>query len=98
VAPVIQISASEVIGREAGANLQAEDAHKTYHLLQLQDNGIGFRKEDAENIFKAFTRLHGTSDYSGTGIGLSIVQRAAPVTARRSIFIYPLQVSQFLNV
>ncbi len=41
----------------------------------MRDNGIGFDASSAERIFKAFTRLHGTGDYPGTGIGLSIVQR-----------------------
>jgi PAS domain S-box-containing protein len=41
----------------------------------MRDNGIGLNISNAEKIFKAFTRLHGTGEYPGTGIGLSIVQR-----------------------
>jgi PAS domain S-box-containing protein len=75
VVPVIQISSYEVTGREAQARLPAEDADKKYHLIQLTDNGIGFEQEYAEDIFKVFTRLHNASDYPGTGVGLSIVQK-----------------------
>ena len=39
------------------------------------DNGIGFDKQDAERVFLPFHRLHGRSEYEGTGIGLTIVQK-----------------------
>ena len=75
VVPEIQISSYEVIGREAKFGLPIEEADKMYHLIQLKDNGIGFEQEYAEDIFKVFTRLHTNSDYSGSGVGLSIVQK-----------------------
>jgi PAS domain S-box-containing protein len=75
VVPEIQISSYEVIGREAKFALPIEEADKMYHLIQLKDNGIGFEQEYAEDIFKVFTRLHTNSDYSGSGVGLSIVQK-----------------------
>ncbi|HZH65092.1 MAG TPA: ATP-binding protein [Flavisolibacter sp.] len=75
VVPEIRISSNEVIGREAKASLPTEEANRKYYLIQLKDNGIGFEPEYAEDIFKVFTRLHGTSDYSGSGVGLSIVQK-----------------------
>lgn len=39
------------------------------------DNGIGFAKEEAERVFLPFHRLHGRSEYEGTGIGLTICQK-----------------------
>lgn len=75
VAPEIQVSSIEVNGREVEANRPFAEVDKKYYLIQLKDNGIGFEQEYAEAIFKVFTRLHNTSDYPGTGIGLSIVQK-----------------------
>lgn len=40
----------------------------------VEDNGIGIAPEYQEQIFRLFTRLHGEK-YSGTGIGLTIVQK-----------------------
>lgn len=45
-------------------------------LVWVRDNGIGFPQESAESIFEVFHRLHGKSQYSGTGIGLAICRRA----------------------
>jgi PAS domain S-box-containing protein len=75
VEPIIEISSVEATGFEAKDNLPAEAADKHFHLIQLKDNGIGFEQEFAEDIFKIFTRLNGGTNGSGTGVGLSIVQK-----------------------
>ena len=40
-------------------------------VLSVNDNGVGFPQEQADEIFGAFRRLHGR-DVPGTGIGLAI--------------------------
>ena len=44
-------------------------------ILSVNDNGIGFDMQYADRIFGVFQRLHGSTRYPGTGIGLSICKR-----------------------
>jgi light-regulated signal transduction histidine kinase (bacteriophytochrome) len=46
-------------------------------VVVVEDNGIGFDDKYAERIFGTFQRLHGRSEYEGTGIGLSIARKIA---------------------
>ncbi len=41
----------------------------------IRDNGVGFDLSRAGKLFSAFQRFHRAEEFSGTGIGLSTVQR-----------------------
>lgn len=41
----------------------------------VRDNGIGFAPEEADKLFKPFSRLHERAGFSGNGIGLASVAR-----------------------
>jgi len=48
---------------------------KKYCRIYVQDNGVGFDQQYAEQIFTMFKRLHFGAEYKGTGIGLAICKK-----------------------
>jgi len=56
-------------------SLSGERDEQGQMLVTVADNGAGFGPEQARRLFQPFQRLHRHEEFSGTGIGLTIVQR-----------------------
>ncbi|SOD89186.1 PAS domain-containing protein [Spirosoma fluviale] len=60
------------------SKLEKDQATETlFAEISVADNGIGFDEKYLDRIFQVFQRLHGRSQYSGSGIGLAICYKIA---------------------
>ena len=49
--------------------------NEDWHVIHVQDNGVGIKQDDIPQVFKLFKRLKETEFREGSGVGLSIVQK-----------------------
>jgi PAS domain S-box-containing protein len=50
---------------------------KDFHTLSVADNGIGFKENEAADVFAPFGRMNSARNVEGTGLGLAIVNEIA---------------------
>jgi len=63
---------SKTVGAEIEVGNAGANGERVYYV---RDNGAGFDMGSASKLFSAFERLHAATDFPGTGIGLTTVQR-----------------------
>ncbi|MBP1222368.1 PAS domain S-box protein [Flavobacterium sp. 1355] len=73
VTPQIKITFEKL--SDTATKMLLMSSETEYARIEIQDNGIGFSQEYAEQIFNIFQRLHGKEEFAGTGIGLAMCRR-----------------------
>lgn len=72
VDPIVNIH-SEVSPAPGGNG--GSEAYSKYCRIFIEDNGIGFDQKYSEQIFGMFKRLHLSTEFEGTGIGLALCKK-----------------------
>ena len=107
IAPTIEISQVSVCDTKSIVRALRDASSRNssnFIKLHIKDNGIGFDEKYLDRIFTPFQRLHGRSEYEGTGMGLAICRKiverhggslvAQSLPERGSTFIISLPCSQ----
>jgi light-regulated signal transduction histidine kinase (bacteriophytochrome) len=79
---LLQVALTNLLGNAWKFTGKRETAHIEVGMLAgepatyfVRDDGAGFDMQHADKLFGVFQRLHSTSAFEGTGIGLATVQR-----------------------
>jgi PAS domain S-box-containing protein len=73
VNPIIKIECEKILVSQISSSKTNPD--KEYYKISISDNGMGFDQQFSESIFTLFKRLHSSTEFPGTGIGLAICKK-----------------------
>jgi light-regulated signal transduction histidine kinase (bacteriophytochrome) len=69
-------NAFKFTGQTTNARVEITGTREDENLsVHIRDNGAGFDPKYTDRLFSPFQRLHAESEFAGTGIGLTTVQR-----------------------
>ena len=71
---IVNVTCKESSNGNDTANDAAEENVK-YHVISVEDNGIGFPQAESEKIFEMFSRLNEKGKFKGSGTGLALCKK-----------------------